>query len=60
MQIIQSVVGLAHMMLTCDWLPLIARPFVSGMFCPLLLYVFFNYKILTGFQKDDTKTEQLS
>lgn len=55
-QIIQSVVGLAHMMLTCEWMPLTIRPFVSGMFWPLILYVFFNYKIITGFQNDDTST----
>lgn len=46
--IVQSVVGMAHMMVTCDWMPLTVRPFVSGLFWPFLLYVFMNYKIITG------------
>jgi hypothetical protein len=49
LQIVQGVVGMAHMMATCDWMPLVLRPFISGLFWPLLLYIFINYKILTGF-----------
>lgn len=44
---------MAHMMATCDWMPLILRPFVSGLFWPLLLYVFINYKILTGMSSEE-------
>lgn len=43
-----GLVGMVHMMITCDWMPLKVRPFVSGIFWPLLLYVFVNYKIITG------------
>ena len=39
---------MAHMMVTCDWMPLILRPFISGIFWPFLLYAFMNYKIITG------------
>lgn len=48
-QVIQGVVGMAHMMLTCEWMPLRARPFISGMLWPLFLFLFVNYKIIVGF-----------
>ncbi len=47
---------MVHMMLTFDWLPLFLRPFVSGMFWIILLFIFANYKIITGFSNEDINT----
>lgn len=49
---VQGIVGMVHMMISCDWMPVKLKPFVSGIFWPFLLYVFMNYKILTGIEVD--------
>ena len=54
-----SVVGMAQMMTTCECMPLIARPFISGLFLPLLLIVFLNYNVLVGFNNDTDRSANL-
>lgn len=44
---------MVHMMLTFDWIPLIVRPFISGMFWMIFVYIFVNNKIITGFGDND-------
>ena len=51
--ILQSIGGMAHMMLNCDWMPIFLRPFVSGIFWLLVVLAFLNYKIIVGFGNDE-------
>jgi hypothetical protein len=50
-----SLVSMAHIMLTCEWMPLRLRPFVSGLFWPFFLFVLMDYKTIIGFQSDDNQ-----
>ena len=54
-----GVVGMASMMVTCDFMPLVARPFISGLFFPLLLIAFLNYNVLVGFNNDTDRSANI-
>lgn len=56
-QIFQGIIGMVHMMLTFDWIPLIVRPFISGMFWMIFVYIFVNNKIITGFGDNDQQKQ---
>lgn len=45
-QVLTGVVGMLHMMLNFQCLPNVVRPFISGMFWPLILLVFLESSIL--------------
>ena len=45
-QVILSIVGMFHMMLNFEWLPNRLRPFVSGMFFPLIILTILNSNVL--------------
>jgi len=42
------IVAQAEMMFTCEWLPIWIRPFVSGLFFPLIFLLFFNFNVIYG------------
>ena len=54
-----GVVGMASMMVTCEFMPLIARPFISGLFLPLVLVIFLNYNVLVGFDNDTNRSANI-
>ena len=43
----------------CNWMPLIIKPFITGLFFPLILLIFLNYNILVGFKNDGTRTANI-
>lgn len=45
-QILTGVVGMFHMMLNFECIPNIVRPFLSGMFWPLVILLFIHHNIL--------------
>ena len=58
-QVLMGVAGMVSMMLNCDWMPRILKPFISGLFLPLILITFLNYNILVGFDDDSTRTANI-
>ena len=58
-QMMMGVVGMASMMVTCEFMPLIARPFISGLFLPLVLVIFLNYNVLVGFDNDTNRSANI-
>ena len=46
---------MAEMILSCDWMPLMLKPFLSGLFFPLLILIFLNYNILVGFKGEEDR-----
>ena len=56
--VVQSIGGMAHMMLNCEWMPIFLKPFVSGIFWLLLILAFLNYKIIVGFGNGESTNSQ--
>ena len=45
-QVLTSIFGMFHMMLNFEWLPNRVRPFISGIFVPLIILTLLNSNVL--------------